>query len=90
MTTSCDVLVFCGSLRKGSCNRAIANTLPELATDGMLFTDAATTAVYPLDLHAARPRDRLDALPLFEMVPPDLCNRLHNQHPWKRPQKREA
>lgn len=55
MTTSCDVLVFCGSLRKGSFNRAIANTLPELAPDGMRFSEAPSFAdlpIYDADLQA--------------------------------------
>lgn len=35
-----NVLVICGSLRKGSYNRALARALPGLAPEGMTFTDA--------------------------------------------------
>ena len=55
MMTSCNVLVICGSLRKGSLNRAIVNTLPALAPDGMRFTEAPSFAglpIYDADLQA--------------------------------------
>lgn len=48
MTTSCNVLVFCGSLRKGSFNRAIVDTLPALAPEGMRFADAPSSADLPI------------------------------------------
>jgi chromate reductase, NAD(P)H dehydrogenase (quinone) len=35
-----DVLVICGSVRKGSYNAALARTLPKLAPAGMTFRDA--------------------------------------------------
>ncbi len=35
-----NVLILCGSLRNGSLNKAVARTLPELAPEGMTFTDA--------------------------------------------------
>jgi len=42
-----NVLVICGSLRKGSYNAMVANTLPQLAPAGMKFT-RSPTLVMPL------------------------------------------
>lgn len=42
------ILTICGSLRAGSLNRAVANTLPELAPTGMTLTDAPSFATLPL------------------------------------------
>jgi chromate reductase, NAD(P)H dehydrogenase (quinone) len=42
-----NVLVICGSLRKGSYNAVVANTLPELAPAGMKITPSPTI-VMPL------------------------------------------
>jgi chromate reductase, NAD(P)H dehydrogenase (quinone) len=43
-----DVLVICGSLRKGSYNAALARTLPALAPGGMRLRDAPSFASFPL------------------------------------------
>jgi chromate reductase len=43
-----DVLVICGSLRKGSYNAAIARTLPALAPAGMALRFAAPFADFPI------------------------------------------
>jgi len=43
-----DVLVICGSLRKGSYNAALARTLPALAPAGMRLRDAPSFATVPL------------------------------------------
>ena len=43
-----DVLVICGSLRKGSYNAALARTLPALAPAGMKLRDAPSFASFPL------------------------------------------
>ena len=43
-----DVLVICGSLRKGSYNAAIARTLPALAPGGMALRFAAPFADFPI------------------------------------------
>ena len=43
-----DVLVICGSLRKGSYNAALARTLPALAPSGMKLRDAPSFASFPL------------------------------------------
>jgi chromate reductase, NAD(P)H dehydrogenase (quinone) len=43
-----DVLVICGSLRKGSYNAALARTLPALAPGGMKLRDAPSFASFPL------------------------------------------
>jgi len=54
MTTS--VLTICGSLRKGSFNRALMNTLPGLAPSGMTLTEAPPFRGFPLydaDLQAS-------------------------------------
>lgn len=42
------VLVLCGSLRAGSFNRMLCNTLPELAPDGMRFVAAPEIGDIPL------------------------------------------
>src|SRR6188474_2443329 len=42
-----DVLVICGSLRKGSYNAALARTLPALAPDGMRLTNAPRVDTMP-------------------------------------------
>jgi chromate reductase len=42
------VLVICGSLRKGSLNRMVANSLPALAPAGMTLKDAPSIATMPL------------------------------------------
>ena len=41
-----DVLVICGSLRKGSYNAALARTLPALAPGGMRLRDAPSFASF--------------------------------------------
>lgn len=43
-----NVLVICGSLRKGSMNKAVARTLPELAPAGMALKDAPPFDAFPL------------------------------------------
>jgi chromate reductase, NAD(P)H dehydrogenase (quinone) len=43
-----DVLVICGSLRKGSYNAALARTLPALTPGGMRLRDAPSFASFPL------------------------------------------
>jgi chromate reductase len=43
-----DVLVICGSLRKGSYNAALARTLPKLASAGMKFRDAPSFEKLPI------------------------------------------
>ncbi|MCF3934607.1 NAD(P)H-dependent oxidoreductase [Acuticoccus sp. M5D2P5] len=48
MARELDVLVICGSLRKGSYNRAICNTLPELAPEGMRTTLAPSFEPIPI------------------------------------------
>ena len=51
-----DVLVICGSLRKGSYNAALARTLPALAPPGMALRAAPSFAglpVYNFDEHQA-------------------------------------
>ena len=50
-----NVLVICGSLRKGSLNAMVARALPALAPPGMTMTEAPPFAGFPLynaDLHA--------------------------------------
>jgi chromate reductase, NAD(P)H dehydrogenase (quinone) len=52
-----DVLVICGSLRKGSYNAALARSLPALAPGGMKLRAAPTFAglpVYNFDEHQAQ------------------------------------
>ena len=54
MTTN--VLMICGSLRKGSFNRALMNALPGLAPAGMTLTEAPPFRGFPLydaDLQAS-------------------------------------
>lgn len=41
------VLTICGSLRKGSLNRALINALPGLASAGMAFTEAPSYRGFP-------------------------------------------
>ncbi len=43
-----NVLVICGSLRKGSMNKAVARTLPELAPANMSIKDAPPFDAFPL------------------------------------------
>jgi chromate reductase len=43
-----DVLVICGSLRKGSYNAALAHTLPALAPAGLSLRSAASFADFPI------------------------------------------
>lgn len=42
------VLVICGSLRKGSLNRMVVNTLPELVPEGMTLVEAPSIGDIPL------------------------------------------
>jgi chromate reductase, NAD(P)H dehydrogenase (quinone) len=54
MTTN--TLMICGSLRKGSFNRALMNALPALAPTGMALTEAPSFRGFPLydaDLQAS-------------------------------------
>jgi chromate reductase len=54
--TQLDVVVICGSLRRGSYNAALARTLPALAPPGVLVRAAPTFAglpVYDFDEHQA-------------------------------------
>ncbi|UYN99795.1 MAG: NAD(P)H-dependent oxidoreductase [Devosia sp.] len=48
MTTSLSLLTICGSLRQGSFNRMVANTLPELAPAGVTITMAPPIGDMPL------------------------------------------
>jgi chromate reductase, NAD(P)H dehydrogenase (quinone) len=51
-----NALMICGSLRKGSFNRALMNTLPALAPAGMTLTEAPSFRGFPLydaDLQAS-------------------------------------
>ena len=43
-----DVLVICGSLRKGSYNAALARTLPGLAPAGMKLRPASSFERFPI------------------------------------------
>lgn len=43
-----NVIVICGSLRKGSYNRIVANALPALAPAGMKVADAPSFGEFPL------------------------------------------
>ena len=42
------IATICGSLRKESLNRAIINTLPELAPEGMTFFDVPSFGDFPI------------------------------------------
>ncbi len=42
-----NVLMICGSLRKGSFNRALMNALPELAPSGMTLAEAPSFRSFP-------------------------------------------
>ena len=56
MTSQLDVLVICGSLRKGSYNAALARSLPDLAPAGMTLRAAPPFAglpIYNFDEHQA-------------------------------------
>lgn len=56
MADTLNVLVICGSLRKGSFNAAIARALPALAPPELKFTQAPSYAKFPLynvDEHTA-------------------------------------
>ena len=56
MADKFNVLVICGSLRKGSFNASIARALPSLAPPEMTLTPAPSFAGFPLynaDVHAA-------------------------------------
>lgn len=51
-----DILVICGSLRKGSYNKSVARALPSLAPEGMKFSDAPSFEDFPIynaDKHEA-------------------------------------
>ncbi|BAT58494.1 FMN-dependent NADPH-azoreductase [Variibacter gotjawalensis] len=43
-----NVITICGSVRKGSFNRMLANALPALAPDGMKITDAPSWEKFPV------------------------------------------
>lgn len=47
MSTDVSVLVICGSLRRGSINRMIVSTLPELAPQGMTFQNCPSFEALP-------------------------------------------
>lgn len=47
MSRDTDILMICGSLRAGSLNRMICNTLPELAPEGMTLRMAPDFAALP-------------------------------------------
>ena len=56
MADKLNVLVICGSLRKGSYNAALARTLPSLAPPELAFTSAPSFGKFPIynaDEHAA-------------------------------------
>src|SRR5437764_2183201 len=48
LTDKPNVLVICGSLRKGSYNAMLANTLPALAPEGMTITRSPGIGDFPL------------------------------------------
>ena len=51
MADQLDVLVICGSLRKGSYNAALARTLPALAPPGLELRSAPSFATFPIYNH---------------------------------------
>src|SRR5436853_7060167 len=48
MAEQLDVLVICGSVRKGSYNAALARTLPALAPPGLKLRPAASFETFPI------------------------------------------
>ena len=48
MSTDINIITICGSLRAGSLNRMLMNSLPEMAPDGMTITEAPSIADIPL------------------------------------------
>src|SRR5471032_2127738 len=48
MADKLNILVICGSLRKGSFNAALARALPALAPEGMKLITAPTIGAFPL------------------------------------------
>ena len=48
MTRTLNLLTVCGSLRQGSFNRMVANTLPDLAPDGVSIVEAPSIGDLPL------------------------------------------
>ena len=48
MADQLDVLVICGSLRKGSYNAALARTLPGLAPPGIKLRSAPSFETFPI------------------------------------------
>ena len=54
-----DVLVICGSLRKGSYNAALARTLPALAPAGLKLRAAPAFDKFPIYNHDIQDCDRL-------------------------------
>jgi chromate reductase len=51
MTEAVNVIVICGSLRKGSYNASLARTAPQLAPPGMSITPAPSIGDFPLYNH---------------------------------------
>jgi chromate reductase len=47
MKMSLNIVTICGSLRKGSYNRALMNTLPALAPAGMIFKEVPSYETFP-------------------------------------------
>jgi hypothetical protein len=76
-----NVLMICGSLRKGSFNRALMNALPPLAPEGMVLTESPPFRGFPhydADLHAppsqfAHPGP---PVPTLDSLPPDVMQLL--------------
>ena len=64
-----DVLVICGSLRKGSFNAMVQRLVPSLAPDGMTIKPAPSFADFPLynadvqNSTASRRRSRRSPMP---------------------------